>query len=245
MAKSFDPKAKAKRQKIIAGVLGLVLVGVLVFQAPKILGMFGGGTSTTASEPAATPPPAPVAAAPATPGAPAPATPAAAPTGTASLVDSDPAPPPSDGQLVTFDRFESKDPFVPQVTDNPTGQTGQTPAPTPSTDGAPKTEAPKPVQPKQDGGPTSEAPSPTLQPASNTATIAVNSTRYDVSPGGSFPEDDPIFRLVSLKRGTAKVGIVGGGYANGAPTITLEKGGKPVTLMNTADGTTYVLRYVG
>ena len=37
MAKPFDPKAKAKRQKIIAGVLGLVLVGVLVFQAPKIL----------------------------------------------------------------------------------------------------------------------------------------------------------------------------------------------------------------
>ena len=74
MAKPFDPKAKAKRQKIIAGVLGLVLVGVLIFQAPKILGMFGGGSSTTASEPAATPPPAPAAPTPATPGA-CPATP--------------------------------------------------------------------------------------------------------------------------------------------------------------------------
>ena len=103
----FDPKAKAKRQKIIAGVLGLVLVGVLIFQAPKILSMFGGGSSTTA-EPAATPA-APAAPAPATPGAPAPATPAPAATGTPSLVDSDPAPVPSDGQLVTFDRFESKD----------------------------------------------------------------------------------------------------------------------------------------
>ena len=38
-----------------------------------------------------------------------------------------------------------------------------------------------------------------------------------VSPGGSFPEEDPIFRLTSLKKGTARVGIVGGGYANGAP----------------------------
>ena len=83
------------------------------------------------------------------------------------------------------------------------------------------------------------------QPVSNTASIAVNGTEHEVSPGGSFPEDDPIFRLTSLKKGTARVGIVGGGYANGAPTITLEKGGKPVTLMNTADGTTYVLRYVG
>ena len=241
MAKRFDPKAKAKRQKIIAGALGLVLVGVLIFQAPTILGMFGGGSSSTASEPAPTPPAAPAAPAPATPGAPAPATPAPAPapaaTGSASLVDSDPAPVPSDGQLVTFDRFESKDPFVPQVTDGPTGQTS---APTTPTDGAAKTE-----QPKQDGGGAKPAPQPAPQPVSNTATIAVNGTEYEVSPGGSFPEDDPIFRLVSLKRGTAKVGIVGGGYANGVPTITLKKGGKPVTLMNTADSTTYVLRFVG
>jgi hypothetical protein len=30
---------------------------VLIFQAPKILGMFGGGSSTAASEPAVTPRP--------------------------------------------------------------------------------------------------------------------------------------------------------------------------------------------
>jgi len=239
MAKPFDPKAKAKRQKIIAGVLGLVLVGVLFLQAPKILGMFG-GSSTTASEPAATPPPAPAAPAPATPGAPAPATPAPTPTGTASLVDSDPAPVPTDGQLVTFDRFESKDPFVPQVTDDPTGQTSAPSAPSSPTDGSAKTEPPK-----QGSGDANSSPQTASQPVSNAVTIAVNGARHEISPGGSFPEDDPIFRLVSLKRGTAKVGIVGGGYANGAPTITLEKGGKPVTLMNTADGTTYVLRYVG
>jgi hypothetical protein len=239
MAKPFDPKAKAKRQKIIAGVLGLVLVGVLIFQAPKILGMFGGGSSTTATEPAATPPPAPAAPAPAqaAPGAPAPATPVPATTDSASLLDSDPAPVPSDGQLVTFDRFESKDPFVPQVTDDPTGQAS---APSAPADGGAKTE-----QPKQDGGGATSSPQPASQPVSNTVTLAVNGTEHEASPGGSFPQDDPIFRLVSLKRGTAKVGIVGGGYANGAPTITLQKGGKPVTLMNTADSTTYVLRYVG
>ena len=74
MAK-FDPKAKAKRQKIIAGVLGLALVGVLIFQAPKIMSMFGGGSSSTASEPAATTPAPAVPAVPVTPG-----TPVAAPT---------------------------------------------------------------------------------------------------------------------------------------------------------------------
>src|SRR5918993_1232982 len=156
MAKPFDPKAKAKRQKIIAGVLGLVLVGVLFLQAPKILGMFG-GSSTTASEPAATPPPAPPS-----------ATPAAAPTGSPSLVDSDPAPVPSDGQLVTFDRFESKDPFVPQVTDDPTGQT---PAPSAPTDDGAKTE-----QPKQEGGGAKSTPQTAPRPVSNTVTIAVNGT---------------------------------------------------------------------
>src|SRR5918999_2700539 len=102
MAK-FDPKAKAKRQKIIAGALGLVLVGVLIFQAPTIMSAFGGG-STPASEPAsATPAPVPVPT-PVTPGAPAP-TPTPAPTpagGSAPLVDAHPAPLPADGQAVSL-----------------------------------------------------------------------------------------------------------------------------------------------
>jgi hypothetical protein len=238
MAKPFDAKAKAKRQKIIAGVLGLVLVGVLIFQAPKILGMFGGGSSSTASKTAATPAPVPVPVTPvpATPGAPAPAAPVPGATGSAALVDSDPAPVPADGQLVTFDRFESKDPFVQQVGDET--ESGQASAPS-----SPAGERPNVDDQNQAGGSASPAPQP--QPASSTVTIAVNGTEHEVAPGGSFPQDDPIFRLVSLKQGTAKVGIVGGGYANGAPTITLKKGGKPVTLMNTADSTTYVLRFVG
>jgi len=45
---------------------------------------------------------------------------------------------------------------------------------------------------------------------------------------------------------TAKVAIVGGSYANGAPTVTLTEN-KPLTLMNTADGTRYrlILKPVG
>jgi hypothetical protein len=231
MAK-FDPKAKAKRQKIIAGALGLVLVGVLIFQAPTILGAFGGGSSTPASEPAsATPAPTPVPT-PVTPGAPA-ATPTPVPAGgSAALVDSDPAPVPADGQLVSFDRFESKDPFVQQVSDTPPPS-----APTPvAADPGSKAENPE-------GGSTVElAPQPAAPPVARTATISVNGDEHEVAVGGSFPESDPIFKLVSLKGSTAKIGIVGGSYANGSPTITLKRGGKPVTLMNTADGTTYVLR---
>jgi hypothetical protein len=52
-----------------------------------------------------------------------------------------------------------------------------------------------------------------------------------------------VFTLVSLTAGAAKIGIAGGAYENGAATMTLKKG-KTVTLMNTANGTRYVLRLV-
>ena len=245
MAK-IDPKAKAKRQKIIAGVLCLVLVGVLIFQAPTIMGIFGGGSSETAQPAPATPPaPAPTTPAPATPGTPTPTGPVAAggPGGSASLVDSDPAPIPADGQLVSFDRFESKDPFAPQINDRPTSAAA---APSVPGGSSPQGETPQPqgaAQPSPAAGATPAAGGG-AEPSARKATIAVNGTANEVAVGASFPQGDPIFRLTSLKNGVARVGIVRGGYANGTPTISLTKRGKPVTLMNTADGTTYVLRYV-
>jgi len=45
---------------------------------------------------------------------------------------------------------------------------------------------------------------------------------------------------VSVKRTSAKVGIAGGSISSGSSTVTLQLG-KKVTLMNTADGTRYVL----
>lgn len=233
MAK-IDPKAKAKRQKIILAVLGVVLVGVLIFQAPTIMSIFGGGSSTAASEPTSgtpsptqTPTPAPTP----TPGV---VTPPAG--GTAELVDSDPAAVPADGQLVSFDRFESKDPFAQQGGDD---------LPNSATPSVPVDTTAKGKDPEADGGagePASE-PEP-AKTAPTEATLSVNGSLQDVKVGGTFPESDPIFKLVSVTQRSAKVGIVGGTYATGSQTVTLKKGGKPVTLMNTADGTTYVLRLV-
>ena len=116
---------------------------------------------------------------------------------------------------------------------------GQAPAPSAPAGGDAQTERPK----QQSGGGAASSLSPAATGLEHGHDRRERHSTRGL-PGGSFPKDDPIFRLTSLK-GTARVGIVGGGYANGAPTITLEKGGKPVTLMNTADGTTYVLRYVG
>jgi hypothetical protein len=239
MAKPFDPKAKARKQKILAAGLGVVFLGVVAFQAPTILGMFKGSSSTASSEPSPAPTPPPTAA-PATPAAAGAAAPV--PAGSAALIDSDVAPEPAQGQLVSFDRFESKDPFVQQVDATPAGATGGDGA-----DGAgnPPTEPAKdkglaPVEPTPASA---EVPTPAASaPATRTARISVNGVAQDVAVAGTFPESEPIFKLVSLTSTRAKVGIVDGTYATGAPTITLRKGGKPVTLMNTADGTTYVLR---
>jgi hypothetical protein len=228
MAKRFDPKAKARKQKIVLAVLGVLFLGVMVYQAPTILNLFGGGSSEVASEPAP-PPSAPAAPA---PGAAAPATPVAAPgSGSAALVDSDPQAQAAQGQLVTFDRFASKDPFAQQAEQGPTTAAPAEPA-------RPQGDLPTGF----DEGEAAEAPAPPQAAPVRTATISVNGVSSDVTVGGTFPEGDPIFKLVSLKNASAKVGIVDGTYATGAQAITLKRGGKPVTLMNTADGTTYVLR---
>ena len=72
------------------------------------------------------------------------------------------------------------------------------------------------------------------------AQISVNGNSETVAAGASFPSTDPIFKLVSVGKGSARIAIEGGSYASGASTITLKKG-RPLTLVNTADGTRYRL----
>jgi hypothetical protein len=221
MAKKFDPKAKAKRQKIIAAVLGVLLIGVLAYEVPSLM------KSMNKKPPAAT-----VAAAPApgvapVAGGPVAVAPAAVPVAT-TLTDSDPPAQAGSGQLLSFDRFSSKDPFVQQVdatagtTPSATAKPGKTTAPK-----VPSTTTTTPSQPVP-------APNP------STARISVNGTSESVELGKTFPSSDPVFRLVALTKTTAKIGIAGGSLSTGEGTTTLTKG-KKVTLMNTADGTRYVL----
>ena len=210
MAKKFDAKAKAKRQKIVAAVLGVVLLGVLAWQIPSLMKTMNKKPPPNAA------PAAPVAAPP--PGAPATGTPVSAP---GTLADSDPSPEAGSGQLLSFDRFTSKDPFVQQAT-----------APE-----APAAPAPKPTPPPP---PPPPPPPASSGPKYNSAQISVNGETEQVGVGGSFPAADPVFRLVSLTKSTAKVAIAGGSLSSGDSTVTLTKG-KKLTLMNTADGTRYEL----
>jgi hypothetical protein len=245
MAKKIDPKAKAKRQKIYAGVGGVILLAVLAFQVPRTLKMMHPADASSSSPPpAATTPastPTPISAPSLSGGNAAAAT--AAPGGD-GITDPDAVPPPQSGQLLAFGLFRSKDPFVQQL--KLSGATGPTGAI--SSGGPTGASGPTAGGSVAAGGGLKPTPPPASTPAApatplTTAVISVNGAPESVQVGGTFPTADPYFKLISLTKKGAKISIAGGTLENGAPTVTLTKN-KPLTLMNTADGTRYVLRLV-
>jgi hypothetical protein len=238
MARALDPKAKAKRQKIFAAVGGVILVLLLAWRVPPMIAMMNAKPPTSSTTPPAAPAPgaAPAPAAPVTPGAPVPPTVPPVSGSGGDLIDSDPVPVAGPGQLVSFGRFVSKDPFVQQSDKRCTDSAGVAIAcPAPKPPAPPKAPAEEPGA--NPGTPKTGDPS-TKPAARESAQISVNGSTEGVSVKASFPVEDPVFRLVSVGAKTAKVSIDGGSYASGDATITLEQG-KPVTLVNTADGTRY------
>jgi hypothetical protein len=217
MAKAVDLQAaKERKQKKIAAVGGVLLVIVLFVQVPRMLKMMDGG----AEEPAvAAPSPAPAT-------APAPAPVGAGPTREAEGVVS--------ASLISFSRFASKDPFVQQVKEaKAKASDGSTVADT----------AGGPDEPEGAiGG--SEPDRGTSEPgpvARTTAEIEVNGLAETISVGTAFPAAAPMFLLGSVSAKSVVIKVAdGGSFASGDPTLKLTLG-KSVTLVNTADGTRFVL----
>jgi hypothetical protein len=228
--KHVDPlKAKQKKQKIILAVLGVAFLGLMAFQVPRVMKMLhpapppvaSSSTSTTAT-PAGTP----SLAAPTLSGA---ENPGAATTGATAALATAPTSTVQEGQLASFSRFASKDPFSQQLSDKP--------ASSPSSSGT------------SSGGGTATSGGSTVPgnaPTPGSAVISVNGTLYTVTTKTDFPQPTStdatpaLFHLVSVTAHTATISIVGGSYATGAATVTLKEN-KAVTLMNTADGTRYTL----
>jgi len=237
MAKKINPlKAKEKKQKIIAAVGGVLLLGLVAFQFPRVM------KQLNQKPPASTTPVATTATAPSgTPSLAAPSlsgneqsTPSST-AGNGSFASGDVPPPLQDGQLASFSRFESKDPFDQQLSNDTVPRTGT--ASSSSGGGSPSTSP-------ASGGLT---PAGGSQPAPGSAVISVNGTLMSVAVGSDFPQptaSDPtaqaIFHLISLTAHSAKISIVGGSYSNGASAVSLREN-RSVTLMNTADGTRYKL----
>jgi hypothetical protein len=247
--KKFDPKAKAKRQKVILAVGGVILLGLLVIQVPKTMKMMKGQSASSSS-----PPPATSTTAGSNPLAPPSldgSTGAAASSGTASGSSAatsadgvtDPSNPltPNAGQLVSFSKFKSKDPFHQQIalgcqSEPVSGASG-------TCTSAPSSTMKKSAAIPATGGQLIAGESKPVAVKPQTATISVNGAATTVALGGLFPAGTPVFTLVSLTTSTARIGIAGGSYESGATTVVLKKG-KTVTLVNTADGTRYALRLV-
>ena len=245
-------KAKAAKQKKIAIGGAVVLVALLAIEVPKTMKMLNQNAAPPVVQAATTTPTVTPAdpnslAAPTLGGTPAAATPTPTTTGTTSdlvaavPISVDP------GQIETFQRFASKDPFVVQVSagGSPAAASGGSSGGSSQSSGGssttttPTTFTPAPSSPAAPSSPPPAAPT--------SAIISLNGELQSVAVKGDFPTTGAtfsrvgtLFHLVSLTAKTAKIAIVGGSYADGAPAITL-KMGTPLTLQNTADGTKYTL----
>ncbi len=254
-------KAKQRKQKIFVALGGVALLAAAAFEVPMVMKQ-GGGEAAPPPPPAETSTPtpgatsAPTSFAPPTPGA-AGAAPA---TGAGQLVDTDLPPQPTQTSLVGFTLFESKDPFVQQISPSGGSTDSATEGSTATTTGSQTAEPGKAsgadvpgstvaagsgdggvVPPSgSSGAPSTGAPATgSASPApAKTVTLTVNGQRELVGVGGTFPKSSPTFRLVSYGKGTAEIGVVGGSYASGGQTVTLKQG-VPLTLVNTTDDTRY------
>ncbi len=226
--------AKAKKQKIILIVGGVLLLGLAAMQVPKLMKK----DSQPVAVPAATPvgvgvAGVPAAAATATGSSNGAAKPAGFVAGVAlpgaTVVRVAPS------QLASFTLFEVKDPFVQQAGVEPTGGAAVTAsgqAPSAGTQG-----------PTVTGGQATPGSSQAAEPPPLVyATINLDGGPQQLKVKQKFPEGDPLFVLRSLTKKQAKIGVAGGSFDDGQ-AVTLQFG-KKVTLVNTATGVRYQLKLV-
>jgi len=237
-------QAKDRRMKKIAIGGAVLLVAVLAFEVgPKVLG--GKSSSSAAPPPAATTTDgssAPATTPPTTPAG----TPVAAVTPAAStkLTNSDVEPKLEKSQLYSFTHFAGKDPFVQQVnTATPTasGSTGS--SGTSGSSGSSGSSSHKPPISANDTAAVTHNASSRSLSVNNAARIAINGRVQVVRVGATFPSSNPLFRLISVTNGVARIAIANGSYSSGAKTVSLAAG-RSLTLVDTADGTRYQLRLV-
>jgi hypothetical protein len=224
-------KAKDRRAKKLAIGGAVLLAIVLAWEIPHFLGgkksATPAGTTTVAASVDSTTPgtTTPVTTAGVTPTG---ATPATTPS--PKLTSSDLPPRRSKGQLASFSTFASKDPFIQQVTaDTGTGTTGTSSSTSTGTTSSTTTSGNKTVLTAR-----------TLA-RSGAVRISVNGRPQSVRVGASFPSSNPMFKLVSVTRGSVKIGIANGSYSSGAQTVSLRLN-SPVTLVDSTNGVRYKLQ---
>jgi len=238
MARATNAKAKEKKQKIILGVAGVLLLGLVAIQGPKFMKLMKG------SSPAAT------------------ATRASSTTSSRTTVVSTSAHSSlaaSSDKLSSLRFFRAKDPFAPLVSDTaaaaPAPVSTPAPAPAPASPPAP---APAPVpapvvtlSPAAASGPLFGTVAPVSKGSKSkskskslpTARIVLNGKSAQIALGKAFPASKPVFRLAGVLPGSISIALSNGSLADGSSALKL-RNGQSTTLMNTADRHRYTIKLV-
>jgi len=239
MAKKRDElaAAKAKKQKTVLIIGGVLLLAVGAIQGPKLMkhgsqakaapAATTGAPVATGTTAGTTPGGTPVVVATSNPGA----VVAGVALPRVAVVHIAPS------QLASFTLFEVKDPFVQQDAGPAAGGTAETDpffSDTGGDTGAPPADA--------GAGSASDGQVAPEPPPIVYATINLDGKPQQTQVKGKFPAAAPLFVLRSLTKKQAKIGVAGGSFDNGQPvTLVL---GKKLTLVNTATGVRYELKLV-
>jgi hypothetical protein len=211
-------EARERRAKIAAVVLTVVFVAVCAIQVPRVLKHFESSSSDAAATTTTTPAP-----------------PAAAP---AVLVSA------RTTHLSRLGRFAWKDPFRQQL--QPKATAPAAPAKPPAAKPQPK---PKPAAPVTASAPPAQTksftplPAKPLQEGRPGVLLLLDGKRLGMLRGDLFPTADPVFRLVSFTKKTARVALLAGTLSDGGSTLKLQQGHELV-LRNATMGDRYVLELV-
>jgi hypothetical protein len=177
------------------------------------------------------------------------------------------APAVSRATVLAIRRLPAKDPFVPllgQVTAAGGAATTEGGAPfsgTPASKPEPTTASPPAIVTPSVTGPASgpvlevgggttkpakpaKAPKPVVapKPVPTIAVIRANGKKQAVAVDEFFKVADVWFQLLAVKPKTMKIAVVGGGFAGGKQSLTIRRD-RPITLVNTATGVEYTLRF--
>jgi hypothetical protein len=233
MARATNAKAKEKKQKIILGVAGVLLLGLVAIQGPKFMKLVKG------SSPAATA-----------------TTTASSTTSSTTAVVSTSAHSSlaaSSDKLSSLRLFRAKDPFAPLVSDTaaaapaPASTPAPAPAPTPAPAPAPTPAPVVTLSPATASGPLFGTVAPVSKGSKSkslpTARIVLNGKPAQIALGKTFPASKPVFRLAGVLPGSISIALADGSLADGSSALKL-RNGQSTTLMNTADRHRYTIKLV-
>jgi hypothetical protein len=233
MARVTNAKAKEKKQKIILGVAGVLLLGLVAIQGPKFMKLVKG------SSPAATA-----------------TTTASSTTSSTTAVVSTSAHSSlaaSSDKLSSLRLFRAKDPFAPLVSDTaaaapaPASTPAPAPAPTPAPAPAPTPAPVVTLSPATASGPLFGTVAPVSKGSKSkslpTARIVLNGKPAQIALGKTFPASKPVFRLAGVLPGSISIALANGSLADGSSALKL-RNGQSTTLMNTADRHRYTIKLV-